>query len=54
MYLVRDAEGKMRTIMANSCRGAINEFLKKHATFAGEQLAVKERGVGDWEEYTVS
>ncbi len=53
-HLVRDGEGKMRTIMANGCRGAINEFLKKYATMSGEQLSVKERGVGDWEDYTVS
>lgn len=53
MFLIRDGEGEMRTVMATSCRGAINSFLQKYPTTPGEELSVKKRGVGGWDHYTV-
>ncbi len=53
MYLVRDQDGRMRTVMGASCRAAVKIYLRKYPTSRGEELSVKERGVGDWEYYTV-
>ena len=54
MFLVRDAEGKMRTVMARSTRAAAALFLESVETAPGDVIEVKERGRGDWEAFRVS
>jgi hypothetical protein len=53
MYLVRGGGGKMRTIMATSTDAAVKTFLANYPADPGDEISVKERGVGDWEEYEV-
>jgi hypothetical protein len=53
MYLVRGADGTMRTIVAFSSRGAINIYLTKYSADKGDILSVKPRGRGDWEDFRV-
>lgn len=54
MYLVRDGNGRMRTMIGYSTRGVIREYLWKYPTRPGETLEVKERGRGGWEAFRVS
>lgn len=51
MYLVRGADGMIRTIMANSEIGAVKSYLREYPADRGDVLSVKERGRGDWSEY---
>jgi hypothetical protein len=53
MFLVRGGGGKMRTIMAPSKNQAVKKFLAKYPAAPGDEISVKQRGVGDWEEYEV-
>lgn len=53
MFLVRDGEGHMRTVVAFSSRGAVKSYLRKFPTAIDEELGVKERGVDGWENFTV-
>lgn len=55
-YLIRNARGHMRTVQAQSHRGAIREFLAQYPTTPGETLEVKRRGAGtdDWLAFRVS
>ena len=55
MYLVRDGLGRMNTVVAQSEKGAVREFLHKYPTTPGETLAVKLRGGSAiWALYKVS
>lgn len=56
MYLIRNSRGHMRTIVAQSHRGAIKQYLVAYPTAPGENLDVKQRGAGadDWQSYRVS
>jgi hypothetical protein len=56
MYLIRNARGHMRTVIAQSHRGAIREYLSAYPTAPGEDLEVKQRGAGadDWQAFRVS
>ena len=53
MFLVRGGDGQMRTIMAPSQAQAVKLFLKKYPANSGDEISVKRRGHGDWEEYEV-
>ena len=53
MYLVRGGDGKMRTIMAFSTKGAVKIYLENYPARKGDILSVKLRGQGDWEEYDI-
>lgn len=53
MYLVRGADGTMRTIIAFSSRGAVKIYIAKYSTRKGDILEVKPRGRGQWEAFKV-
>ena len=53
MFLVRGGDGQMRTIMAPNKTQAMKTFLKKYPAQSGDEVSVKERGVGDWSEYEI-
>lgn len=53
MFLVRDDAGRCRPIMAPSSRQAVKLFLERYPASPGDEISVKQRGVGDWEEYEV-
>jgi hypothetical protein len=44
MYQVRDSSGRIRTVIAFSHRGAVNEYLETYDPSVGEILDVKRRG----------
>lgn len=53
-YLIRRvADGKIRTVVAFSPRGAMERFTVEYRPPAGEVFEVKPRGRGDWEAYKV-
>lgn len=53
-YLIRrEADGTMRTVTAQSCRGAMVLFAAGYGPEAGEVFRVKERGFSDWEYYKI-
>ena len=54
-YLIRNARGWMRTIQAQSHRGAVKLYLEQYPATPGETLEVKPRGAGSdsWEAYRV-
>lgn len=56
MYMIQNARGHMRTVIAFSHRGAIEVFLEEFPTARGEVLKVKARGAGPdtWQEFRVS
>lgn len=54
MYLVRGPDGRMRTIMAFSVRGAAKEYLDRYPTKAGDEISVKLRSAGDWQHFQVT
>jgi hypothetical protein len=53
MYLVRNEKGQMFTLLAQSTRGAIRDYVSRYRTRPGEELEVKERGAGEWEAYRI-
>jgi hypothetical protein len=53
MFLLRGGDGQMRTIMAPNKTQAMKTFLKKYPARAGDEISLKVRGEGDWEEYEV-
>jgi len=58
-FLVRRvSDGTMRTFTMNSANatpaGAMRSFAVTYAAPPGEEFAVKERGVGDWEYFRVN
>jgi hypothetical protein len=54
-FLVRRLEdGTMRTVQANTPRGAMQSFVAQYGPPIGEEFGVKERGSGDWEFYRVN
>jgi hypothetical protein len=55
-YLIRNARGHMRTVQAQSHRGAMKIYLEQYPTTPGETLEVKQRGAGsdDWTAFRVS
>lgn len=53
-YLVRRGNGTMATIEAHSTRGALKIWIPKFRPELGEQVSVKRRGEGDWENFTIT
>ena len=54
-YLVRrEADGTMRTVQAQSCRGAMVVFSGEYHPPVGEVYRVKPREAGDWEYYKIT
>jgi len=55
-YLIRRlADGTMRTVTAQSCRGAMGLFIGQYKPPADEIFLVKARGTSDeWEAYKVT
>jgi len=53
MYLVRDRQGRMVTIIAFSLGGAKREYLRKHKPPRQTQFSIKLRNSGDWTHYNV-
>ena len=54
MFLVRGANGQIRTIMSGSEIGAVKGFIRKYKPRAGDVVSVKERESGDdWSEYDI-
>lgn len=54
MFLIRNSRGHVRTVIAFSHRGAVQEFLAQYPTMIGETISVKQRGSGSWQEFRVS
>jgi protein involved in polysaccharide export with SLBB domain len=55
MFLVRDALGKMRTVMGTSHRGVMRTYLEHYRVKPGDVIEVKLRGVpDDWQAFKVS
>lgn len=53
-YLCRTEDGKCRTVVAQSHRGAMKKFLEKYDGERGEVVDVKERGAGDdWQSFKI-
>ena len=52
-YLIRNARGRMATVVAQSHRGAMKLYLTKYPTTPGDVLEVKPRGEGAWEAFKV-
>lgn len=50
-FLVRDAKGRMKTIMSTSVRAAAKDYVNKYRPKRGDFFSVKERGTGDWADY---
>jgi hypothetical protein len=54
-YLVRrEADGTMRTVQAQSCRGAMASFLITYRPPVDEVYRVKPREAGNWEYYKIT
>lgn len=53
-YLVRRGDGTMATVVAHSTRGALKIWIPKFRPEPGEQVSVKLRGAGDWENFTIT
>lgn len=53
-YLVRGADGRMRTVQAFSVRGAAKLYLAKYRPKRGDIIEIKPRGRGDWEAFKIT
>jgi hypothetical protein len=53
MYLVRGADGAIRTIMAPSMIAATKKYIREYPVESGDTIWVKERGAGDWTDYDI-
>lgn len=53
-YLIRTPDGKMRSVVAHSSRGAATLFIERYRTRKGDILDVKPRGRGEWSSFKVT
>lgn len=54
-YLVRGGDGRMATVIAQSERSALNDWIRDHNPPHGTRVHIKVRGAnGGWTEYKIS
>lgn len=54
MFMLRGDDGRCRTVMAGSPRGALNKYLDDHPKAPAGEYEVRERGSSDdWEAFAV-
>jgi len=55
-YLVRGPDGRMATVVAHSIRGALKLYMtqNRRSLGRGDPISVKEREVGDWQDFKVT
>ncbi len=54
MFLIRDHNGQMRTVISPTARGALRTYAARFKPQRGSTIEIKQRGINGWKAYKVS